>query len=530
MSDDASTDSIKNSPPVFRGKAKKIKIVSDYRGFDPPLPGNEIEQRLTITADGRVFFSSFRYYDGKFIKIRTRRFRTDPGFAETLLKCIGDFFTDEFTPPFYRELGGWTLFITNTDNMTYTFSGYMSLLVDELEYLSSVIRDELRMPGLLAFDGQAHEDRIEKITVDYRRVTQAGRHKTTIYPEDELITTHCSEQIILDRAAETLVCFQKIGSACQVSRTYHVNRGVSAFLDAHYSKDLFLNIQGDPPDVLNDSNESKDYTIIVEYLNGKPRIISGTFDKNGLPDEFPVWAEDLRDFMDYYGRSEIIRPSVYGKAKRRSGDYIFCSVVFGDGGKSYYYRTEDTTLQIGDSVLVPVRSASETAIAEVVKIEYFAEEDAPLPLERVKSVIRRCTDEDLFAFQEVEREVQGSIEPIVEETPENEGAVPIFDRLILCNEKTPRLNVFVTAEISEGCLKISGQDLGEAPKEVFGEDEHEYFYNFDRENTELLFALLAPGEKDIAKVLVREFSGMDGCRKLRAFCDENRIKYSIFTC
>jgi len=58
MSNDAPTNSLKNSLPVFCGEVKKIKIVSDYRGFDPPLPGNEIEQRLTDHYGGRkgVFF------------------------------------------------------------------------------------------------------------------------------------------------------------------------------------------------------------------------------------------------------------------------------------------------------------------------------------------------------------------------------------------------------------------------------------------------------------------------------------------
>jgi hypothetical protein len=474
-------------------------------------------------------------------------------FAETMLRCIGKIFRDDFVAPFSPDKGGWKLFITNTDNNTFSFSGCLCLQDDELEYLSSVIREEMNMPELLVFDGLAREDRIEKVTIDYQRITQGEPGKSTINPADDYLTASCSERIILDRAAETLVYFQKIGSVCQVSRTYHVNRVISAFLNARYSTDLFSSIQGDPPDVVSDSNDSKDYTITVEYLYGKPRTISGSFDKNGLPEDFPIWAEDIQDIMDYYGRGEIVRPSIYGKVKRRSGDHIFCSVVFGGGGKSYYYRTEDDTLQIGDSVLVPVKSAGETAVAEIIKIEYFAEEELPLPLERMKVIIRRCTDEDITVHQENERAAQAcihqepkepietdrpaqniiepeSINPIVAKTPENEGHTPAFDRLVLCNEKTPRVDVFVSAEISEGCLKISGQDLGEAPKSTFGEDEHEYFYDFDRENTKRLFALLTPEREDPAEVLVREFSGMNGCLKLREFCDANRIKYRFFTC
>lgn len=99
-------------------------------------------------------------------------------------------------------------------------------------------------------------------------------------------------------------------------------------------------------------------------------------------------------FMCFYGMGEILNPSVYRKAKRKNSDYIFCSVEFEDGGKSYYYLTDDDTLQVGDSVFVPVGKDGRTAIVEIVNIEYFTEDDAPFPLDKIKTIIRKCTDED----------------------------------------------------------------------------------------------------------------------------------------
>jgi hypothetical protein len=544
MSKGTSHGSIKNSPHVFYDEVKKIKIVSDHRRVDPPLPGNEVEQRLTITADGRVLFSSFSFNDGKLVKRRERRFKTDMVFAEAVLSDIGNIFRDEFFAAFSPDKGGWKLFITNTDNDVFTFSGCLCALNHDLVFLSSLMREDLNMPELLAFDGLAREDRIEKVTIDYQRITKREPGKLTVDSAGDYITASRDEQIILDRSSQTLAYFQKIGSLGRISRTYQLNFVISEFLNKHYSTDLFPSPednppdlfpspQGDPPDDFSDSKESKKYSITVEYLYGKPRIISGTFNKNGLPEDFPVWAEDIRDLMDYCGRGEIIRPSIYGKAKRRSGDYIFCSVVFGSG-RSYYYRTDDDTLQVGDSVIVPVRSEGETTVAEIEQIEYFSEADVPMPIDRVKFIIRRSTDENINEREEDERSVQSidkdSDVRIIEKEPKQEDPVPAFDTLVLCNEKKPNVQVYVKATLSEGCLKISGQDLGEAPQSVFGEDEYEYFYDFDLENTKRLFTLLAPEQKDITKALVREFSGMDGCRKLRDFCDANRIKYSFFTC
>ena len=105
-----------------------------------------------------------------------------------------------------------------------------------------------------------------------------------------------------------------------------------------------------------------------------------------------------------------------------------------------------------------------------------------------------------------------------------------FTGLVLCYERAPRVHVHVWAEVSDGCLKISGQDFGEAPMEAFGDDEFEYFYDFDQENTKRLFALLTPDGQDIRDVLVQKYSGMDGCSSLTEFCEANGIAYYFFSC
>jgi hypothetical protein len=95
--------------------------------------------------------------------------------------------------------------------------------------------------------------------------------------------------------------------------------------------------------------------------------------------------------------------------------------------------------------------------------------------------------------------------------------------VVLCDEKTTRLWVNVSAKVSGDCLKISGQDLGKTVEDIIGEDEYEYFYDFDRENTERLFTLLGHEEQIANEVFIKKFSGIDGCKYLREFCDANDI-------
>ena len=74
-------------------------------------------------------------------------------------------------------------------------------------------------------------------------------------------------------------------------------------------------------------------------------------------------------------------------------------------------------------------------------------------------------------------------------------------------------------------MSLFGADV----ENVFGTDEYEYFYNFDRADTECLLALLTDGETSVENALLSRFSGMDGCKALREFCDAKGIKYQFFS-
>ena len=59
-----------------------------------------------------------------------------------------------------------------------------------------------------------------------------------------------------------------------------------------------------------------------------------------------------------------------------------------------YYISDDDSIQVGDFVIVPAGKDNHEAVVEVVKKEYFTEEDVPLPMEKTKHIIRKCTEDD----------------------------------------------------------------------------------------------------------------------------------------
>lgn len=54
----------------------------------------------------------------------------------------------------------------------------------------------------------------------------------------------------------------------------------------------------------------------------------------------------------------------------------------------------DDSIEVGDFVIAPAGKDNHEAIVEVVKKEYFAEDDVPLPVEKTKHILRKCTDDD----------------------------------------------------------------------------------------------------------------------------------------
>ncbi len=395
------------NPFIFSGTLKKIRIVSNNICYGPrPQPDDEVEQCLTINSEGRIWFSRYIYGDGqeKHPKSRTQNFSINDEATKSIFNAMSAYFGNEYTEIFATDSGNWTMELTNTDDVTYTFKGSLcSAFEYNGEDLSDIIREGLGMDELYVFDGNNKPDKIRRICIDYHRITKI---EPQAIPDDatwEYVTWDYTEQLVIDSKTESLELVQNIGTGCKISRKYEVQDGVESLLDDFDADYFFRNIQGNPDDVVETPNETKDYIITIDFEKSPQRIIKGTYDRNGLPDDFEEFAETVFDFIRFYGLGEILDPSVFGKQKRRRSDYIFCSVEFEDGYKTYYYLTDDESIKIGDLVLVPAGKDNNEAVVEVVDIEYFNEETAPMPIDKIKYVIRKSEDDD-FANSDMERE------------------------------------------------------------------------------------------------------------------------------
>lgn len=379
-----------DEPKLFRGTLVKIKLISNSMCYGPcPMPDQEIEQRITITPT-HIWVSRYDYGEGDPYKLRKRfdgRIARENG--DAILKSIEDYFkNEECFIPYATDVGDWELILTNEEGENFRFVGSLIALGTLLDDISQDIRDRLDMPFLYLFNGEDAQDKIDRITIEYSRVTKYDKPKDLSNADYEYITWDYSEKLTIDRETETIEYFRKIGSECDTTWRYHVGGGVEQLLD-ETDVDIFDDIEGNPSEAIDNPKESKTYTITIDFAHLPSKTITGSFDRRGLPTEWASFANDLREFLLFYGEGEMLDRRFYEAQKLCPGDIIYLSVSFGDNYKTYYYKTEDNSIDVGDLVVVPVGTDGKERIVKVVKKEYFQESSLPMPFEKVKAVIEK---------------------------------------------------------------------------------------------------------------------------------------------
>lgn len=71
-------------------------------------------------------------------------------------------------------------------------------------------------------------------------------------------------------------------------------------LDCFDADVLFSYTKGTPEDSIEMPNESRAYRITIDFKKGPQRIVTGSFDKNGLPNDWPEFAEEILAFISFY--------------------------------------------------------------------------------------------------------------------------------------------------------------------------------------------------------------------------------------
>jgi hypothetical protein len=382
-----------SDPYIFGDKVKRIRIVSGPFCWGlRPGPTVEVEQRLTIAADGRVWFSGYHYGEnyGGLERGRTNNFGIGKQAAAHILSAAGKYFSNDHVIIDALDCGLWEMDIVNSKGRVYHFRGSLcaDLFVNGVG-LSDLIRDTLCMQALFVFDGNTEPDRVDRIVIDYCR-DMKNKSACLVSEQSNEVICGYSEQLIIDRAANTLELIQNIGSGRTVAQKYTLEKEVAGFLDELDAEDLF----DDVPGGIDAHDETKNYRITVDFQKQPQLVLTGTYGKHGLPADWADFTENILSLIHDYGMSEILDPAIYDKIKRIPSEYIYCSVSFNDDSSVYYYQTEDESIDAGDRVIVPAGPDNAERIAIVKRIDYYEADKVPFSLEKTKQIIGKWTEEE----------------------------------------------------------------------------------------------------------------------------------------
>lgn len=206
----------------------------------------------------------------------------------------------------------WTVEIINQEGRIYKFNSHF-IFIDDInheEYISNKIRKALKIPDLFLFDGKVEEDIIDRVVIDYHRITKVNT-KRAFDKEKKPFDWNYTERLIVDRETKTIEHIQDVGLGCTVSKKYTSKNEIDDILDGLDIDSLL------EKDVIEEKYfdlkimpfEERKYTITATLRNGGEKKISGIFDKKGLPYGWEDFAEAIYSFISFYGCGEInIKP------------------------------------------------------------------------------------------------------------------------------------------------------------------------------------------------------------------------------
>jgi len=389
----------------FTGTLMSIGIDShNFSYWRLPCSEQEIRQYLNINEDGCVCFSAYKSTHGDFsedeTEVRSIALRLGASQSSQLLEAFSDYFSNPYREIFATDIGTWDLELTNTEGKIYRYHGSLCarLEVAGLD-LSDFVRETLGIENLFVLDGNNNPDRINRLTFDYHNATKIKPSDVIGRVSDEKEIWESTEHLMIDRDQGTLLYRRETDSGHKFYQKYELKEQIENLLD-NFDTDDFLSPSADsdenPDDVDVVSGELKTYKMTINYERQSQRVITGRFDKEGLPADFVDLAELVREFIEEYGVSDVLTPSFYNRPRRHSSEVMICSVIFdvdNKNAKTYDYMTVDDSIGVGDPVVVPVGEENREMSAVVEKVDYVEEDSSSNSPYGIKTIIRKLVDD-----------------------------------------------------------------------------------------------------------------------------------------
>ena len=268
----------------------------------------------------------------------------------------------------------------------------------EFQGLNDFPKDWSRLIGAIAklteemdnyrFDG------VSEFTMEMRDYREQV-HWNPVTGEEDYVEVEYRERLSLSGKDKKLVYQQFANDVYTVKHEYNITN-IADYLLGNIER-YFSNFE-DEYQPYEDDNAAR-ISICLSFQNGTKKVLRRSYDRYGLPDDWEDFLEDFHKTLGYYGVYGAIFDSGLYHHGVKEGEYIYLSCIFQPNGKTYYFRSKEDNLVVGDFVLVPsgMQENAETVVM-ISEVLYCKEEEVPYPLEKTKFILRKLDDSDFFSF------------------------------------------------------------------------------------------------------------------------------------
>ncbi len=143
---------------VWQKRLQKVQIISNLLKYGPrPLEEDPVEQRLTISFNGGIWFTEYAFgsgeYGSKYPIKRKMQFSIGKERSARILSVLADYLDSEEEAPFATDIGQWDIISTYPDGSRKGKSGSMfgKVIIDDVniaELIQSYVSiDEMALFG-----------------------------------------------------------------------------------------------------------------------------------------------------------------------------------------------------------------------------------------------------------------------------------------------------------------------------------------------------------------------------------------------
>lgn len=371
----------------FKGKLVKIRMRS-YGFSNVASQLQNEEELLEITPDGIVKLSATRI-DGR-EKCKVQIPVDDASYIFNAFTTVFSEYKKEKVPGYS---GFWKVrLLTDEDEVFFYHGSNGQDYMYEGKTLTEILRERTTLEELNGFAMRIDEkSHVSSIDISFRQ-TVAEDAAEKVVEKNHQPMEDTTERLIISNRTHEIVYNRRVGNHKRVSLSFEMPEAVKNLLAWYEEQPLFEPGEVSPKPVA-EEDISRTYQITVLYSDKKSASYSGSFDKEGLPDNWADFISRVAAFFDTESLGEMFNARTFDRVTAREDEVVFCGVeILGVVGVRYYRCDDDVCL--GDIVVVPTPAKKQNLDGQVVEIRRCKVTAIPKELQKAKDVLYTIKDKD----------------------------------------------------------------------------------------------------------------------------------------